>query len=285
MTENNKTSVALGMFDGVHVGHHEVIKSALSQTHLTPAVFTFRVLRKPGGSIIPYQMKFNLLKSKGISTIFSSDFDSVRDMTPEEFVQQILIEKMNCAQVSCGEDFRFSRGAGADSYDLKRICEAHGIGASIIKSVEIEGYPVSSTRIRQAIISGKIALANKMLGYDLTYELEVVEGQKLGRKLGTPTINQIIPSDCTMPKFGVYKSRVCVDVINYVAVTNIGVKPSVNYGDSPLIETYIPGFNMDIYGQTVKVSLQEFIRDEKKFSSLEELKAQISLDVKEACGK
>jgi riboflavin kinase/FMN adenylyltransferase len=277
------TSVALGMFDGVHIGHSRVINSALAQKNLSPAVFTFRVLKKPGGSILPYQMKFALLKTKGISTIYSSDFDSVRDMTPEQFVQEILIEKMSCGHVSCGWDFRFSRGAKADSHDLKRICEAHGIGVDIVKQVEMDGLPISSTRIREAIKAGDISLANRMLGYDLTYELEVVEGAKLGRTLGFPTINQIIPESCVLPKFGVYKSRVIVDIISYIAVTNIGTKPTVNDGNTPIVETYIPGFNMEIYGQTVKVSLQDFIRNEKKFNGLDELKNQIKLDVKEAC--
>ena len=279
----NKTSVALGMFDGVHIGHQQVIDSALAQKELSPAVFTFRVLKKPGGSVLPYQMKFNMLKSRGISTIYSSDFESVRDMTPEQFVQEILVEKMNCAHVSCGWDFRFSRGAGADSHDLKRICETHGIKVDIIKPVELDGLPVSSTRIREAIRNGDVSLANKMLGYDLTYELEVVEGAKLGRQLGFPTINQLIPESCVLPKFGVYKSRVVVDIISYIAVTNVGTKPTVNDGNTPIVETYIPGFNMEIYGQTVKVSLQDFIRDEKKFNGLDELKNQIRQDVKEAC--
>jgi riboflavin kinase/FMN adenylyltransferase len=282
--KSKKTATALGMFDGVHIGHKEVIRSALNQKDLQPAIFTFRVLKKSGGgSILPYNRKFSLLKEEGIKTIFSSDFESVRNLSAEEFVQEILIEKMNCGHVSCGWDFRFSKNATADSQDLKRICNRHGIEVNIIEPIEVNGEAVSSTRIRQAIRDGDVLLTNQMLGYDLSYELEVVEGAKLGRKLGFPTINQLIPEGCVLPKFGVYKSRVLVDIIHYIAVTNIGTKPTVNDGNSPLIETHIPGFNMDIYGQTVKVSLQEFIRDEKKFNSLDELKEQINLDVKEAC--
>jgi len=281
--DNCKTSVALGMFDGVHIGHLKVINTALSHTDFKPAVFTFRVLKKSAECIMPYQMKFALLKAAGIKTIYSSDFESVRDLSAEEFVQEILIKKMNCGHVSCGWNFRFSKNAGADANDLKEICNKHGIKVDIIPPLEIDNAPISSTRIREAIRNGDIALANKMLGHDLTYELEVVEGAKLGRKLGAPTINQLIPTDCVLPKFGVYKSRALVDVINYVAITNIGTKPTVNDGNTPIMETYIPGFNMEIYGQTVSVSLQEFIREEKKFSSIEELKTQIHLDVKEAC--
>ncbi|MCL1789044.1 MAG: riboflavin biosynthesis protein RibF [Oscillospiraceae bacterium] len=286
LNSNCKTAVALGMFDGVHIGHIEVINSALNQKRrngLMPAVFTFRVLSKYTKSILPYQRKFALLKAAGIQSIYSSDFEGVKNLSAEEFVQQILIEKMNCAHVSCGWNFKFSKNAKADGNDLKRICNRHGIEVNIIKPIDVDGTPASSTRIREAIQNGDIALANKMLGADLTYELEVVEGAKLGRTLGTPTINQIIPEDCVLPKFGVYKSQALVDVIHYTAVTNIGTKPTFNNGDTPIMETYIPGFNMEIYGQTVTVSLQEFIREEKKFNSIEELKTQIQLDVKEAC--
>ncbi|MCL2071115.1 MAG: riboflavin biosynthesis protein RibF [Oscillospiraceae bacterium] len=279
---NTKTAVALGMFDGVHIGHIEVINSALRQKSFMPAVFTFAVLQK-NENILPYQMKFAQLKAAGIKSIYSADFESVRGLSAEEFVQQILIGKMNCGYVSCGWNFCFSKNASADAYELKRLCAVHGIEVDIIPPVSMGGAEVSSTRIRQAIRVGDIALANRMLGYELTYELEVVEGAKLGRKLGAPTINQIIPADCVLPKFGVYKSRALVDVIHYTAITNIGIKPTV--GDNkPLIETHIPGFNMDIYGQTVKVSLQEFIRGEKKFGSIEELKEQIHRDMSQVTG-
>ena len=287
METNKKTAVALGMFDGVHLGHVEVINSALRQKELTPAVFTFRVLNTKNKSIIPYQMKFALLKAAGIKTIYSSDFDSIRDLSAREFVKQILVEKMNCGHVSCGWNFTFSKNAAADANELKQICDEYGIEVCIIPPVTLASedgdFAISSTRIREAIQNGDIALANKMLGHDLTYDLEVVEGAKLGRKLGAPTINQILPEDCILPKFGVYKSRVLVDVIHYTAITNIGTKPTVNSGNTPLIESHIPGFNMELYGQSVTVSLQEFIREEKKFNSLEELKAQIHLDVKQVC--
>ena len=278
----NKTAVALGMFDGIHVGHSEVINAALKQKEMNqmiPAVFTFRKLKKLGGSVIPYGMKFALLKSKGFDVIYSSDFDSVRDLSGEDFVSQILIDKMNCGYVSCGWDFRFSKNAESDSGDLKRICEENGIKVDIIKPVEMEGGVVSSTRIREAIKDGNIALTNRLLGYDLTYELEVVEGAKIGRTLGTPTLNQLIPIDCVLPKFGVYKSVVELDS-TYDAITNIGIKPTVYSDSSPVVETHIPGFNREIYGQTVRVSLREFIRQERKFDSLDDLKIQIQEDIK-----
>ena len=288
MDNNNiKTAIALGVFDGVHIGHVEVIKSALRQEQhgLSPAVFTFRCSAAGAKNIIPHQMKFDMLRKAGIKTINSSDFADVKDMSAEEFVKEVLVERMNCGHISCGWNFRFAKNASADTDDLKRVCAVYGIDVVVVPPVCIgynEDIPVSSTRIRQAITEGQIELANMMLGYDLTYKLEVVEGAKLGRKLGAPTINQIIPDGCVMPKYGVYKSRAVIDVISYVAVTNIGVKPTVA-SDTPVMETHIPGFNMEMYGQSVKVSLLKYIREEKKFGSLDELKEQIHADVVTAC--
>lgn len=292
---NGKTAVALGMFDGVHLGHIEVIKSALSQQEngLVPAAFTFRVLGKEpaDGFILPYQMKFSLLKAAGIKTVYSSDFDSVRGLSAEAFVEDILCTKMNCGHVTCGWNFKFSRNAGANADDLKLICERKGVGLKIIPPVSVDftgkHSPVSSTKIREAIRDGEIELANKMLGRELAYELEVLEGEKLGRLLGAPTINQIIPNGCVLPKFGVYGSVVTIDGNDYTSVTNIGIKPTVDGGNSeklpakfaPIMETHIPGFNTDVYGQTVTVSLCKFIREERKFDSIEELKRQIQLDI------
>jgi riboflavin kinase/FMN adenylyltransferase len=281
------TAVALGMFDGVHIGHGKVIKKVLYR-NLTPAVFTFKTLRNKE-AIMPYAAKFARLRKLGIELIYSSDFDSVKDYSAEEFVREILVGKMDCKYVSCGTDFRFAKNAESTADDLTRICCEYGIEVSIAKHAEIDGLPVSSTRIRNAVREGNLALANRMLGYDMTYTLEVVEGQKLGRTLGTPTINQLLPTECVLPKFGVYKSVVSIGRVKngknvrnmkYSAISNIGVKPTVG-GESALVETYIPEFSTDLYGQTISVSLQEFIREERKFSSLDELKAQIKLDIQE----
>ncbi|MCL2633823.1 MAG: riboflavin biosynthesis protein RibF [Oscillospiraceae bacterium] len=287
ISENEtKTSVALGMFDGLHLGHAEVIKTALSvpDFSLTPAVFTFNSLPKAAESIMTAGMKFALLKSMGIKSICAPEFETVSSLSAEEFVDEILVDRMNAGRVTCGWNFKFAKGAKADTDDLKRICAERGIEVVVIPPIIIDGHPVNSTLIRELIRHGDIKTANLMLGRELMYELPVVEGGKLARRLGAPTINQNIPAECIIPKFGVYKSRVTYDVINYIAVTNIGVKPTVGGGISkPIMETHIPGFNTEVYGHTVKVKLLNFIREEKKFDSLDALKEQIQIDIKEAC--
>jgi riboflavin kinase/FMN adenylyltransferase len=275
----NKTSVALGMFDGVHLGHQKVIQATLIRS-LTPAVFTFKTLHNKE-TILPYQAKFAALEAAGIEHIYSSDFASVRNLTARDFVQQILIDKMSCSHVSCGWDFRFAKDGSAGAEDLARICGEFAIQASVVKPAEFGGAPISSTRIREAIRTGNIADANRMLGYNLTYELEVVEGAKIGRTLGVPTVNQVIPPGCVLPKFGVYKSEVLLGDARLPAITNVGIKPTVEQASVPLIETHIPGFRLDLYGQTAAVSLLGFVREERRFASLDELKAQIFADIKE----
>jgi riboflavin kinase/FMN adenylyltransferase len=276
----NKTSIALGMFDGVHLGHQKVIRATLIR-NLTPAVFTFKTLKKRE-LILPYTHKFASMKAAGIELIYSSDFESVCDLSAKEFVRDILVEKMNCRHVSCGYNFRFAKDALSTPDHLVRVCANYGVTVSVVQPAEIDGEPVSSTLIREAIRRGEIAEANKMLGHDLTYRLEVIEGAKLGRTIGVPTINQVIPEDCVLPKFGVYKSLVTLGrgEFRYPAITNIGVKPTISGGQTPLIETHIPGFSMDLYGQIIAVSLLEFVREEREFPSLDELKAQIQEDIR-----
>ncbi|MDR0197790.1 MAG: riboflavin biosynthesis protein RibF [Oscillospiraceae bacterium] len=285
-----KASVALGMFDGLHLGHIEVIKAAMDIPGLIPSVFTFGGTgakfpdsRAPG-NIMTTQTKFALLKGMGIKTICAPEFESVNNLSAEEFADEILVDRMNAAHVSCGWNFRFSKNAAADANDLKRLCAARKIDVTVIPPIIIDGVPVNSTAIRALIKEGNVIAANKMLGRKLMYELPVTEGSKLARKLGAPTINQIIPDDCVTPKFGVYRSDVSVDVICYSAVTNIGVKPTIGGGVSkPIMETHIPGFNMEIYGQVVKTELLDFIRPEKKFDSVDELRKQIRIDITGAC--
>jgi riboflavin kinase/FMN adenylyltransferase len=277
------------MFDGLHLGHIEVVKAALGFPGLTPAAFTF------GGTgmhpktdfpenIMTAEMKFSLLKGMGVKIICAPEFESVNNLSAEEFVDEILVDRMNAGHVSCGWNFKFSKNAAADADELKKLCAARKIGVTVVPPVMVGGAPANSTAIRALIKEGDIAGANRMLGRELTYELPVTEGAKLARKLGAPTINQAIPADCVPPKFGVYKSRASVGGDGYAAVTNVGVKPTIAGGVSkPIMETHIPGFNMDIYGQTVRIELLDFMRPERKFDSVEELKKQIRLDIKGAC--
>ena len=285
---DGKSAVALGFFDGLHLGHTQVIMQALLQ-ELTPIVFTFSnrsVLPKftRREDIINYDFKLELLESMGVKHIYAPDFADIKDMTAEQFVREILVERLGADFVSCGYDFHFAKGGTADADTLCELCGKHGIRVCVVPAVKIDGETVSSTLIRQLIKSGDIEKANCFLGYELTCSLEVIHGKQNGKKMGFPTINQAIPEGMTIPKQGVYKSRTRVNDTEYPSITNIGVKPTIDLEEneirSPIMETHIIGFDGDLYGKRVTVSLLSFMREERKFSGLQELSEQLEKDKK-----
>ena len=285
-----KSAVALGFFDGLHLGHTQVIVQALLQ-ELTPIVFTFSnrsLLPKftKREDIITYELKSELLEKMGVKHIFAPDFAAVKDMTAQQFVQEILVDRLNAGFVSCGYDFRFAKGGKANADTLRELCGSYGIEVCVVPAVKLDGETVSSTLIRELIKNGDMEKANLLLGYELTYSLEVIHGKKNGRKMGFPTINQTIPEGMTVPKNGVYKSRTKVGDTDYPSITNIGVKPTIDLEKGevrkPLMETHIIGFDGELYGEKVSVSLLSYMRAERKFSGLQELSEQLEKDKKQA---
>ena len=286
--KGGKSAVALGFFDGLHLGHTQVIVQALLH-ELPSIVFTFS-----GSSLLPkfsrrediitHAFKLELLEKMGVKHIYAPDFADVKDMTAEQFVQEILVERLNARFVSCGYDFRFAKGGTANADTLCELCRKHGIEVCVVPAVKEDGETVSSTLIRQLIKSGDMEKANRFLGYELTYSLEVIHGKQNGRKMGFPTINQTIPEGMTVPKHGVYKSRTRVGDTDYPSVTNIGVKPTIDLEEGevrkPLMETHIIGFDGDLYGERITVSLLSYMRGERKFSGLQELSEQLEKDKK-----
>jgi len=273
----NYVTAALGYFDGVHLGHREVLKSALVPDYYESAVFTFNS-RIPC-NITTDDTKHKLIRELGIEQIHSYNFESLKDYSPEEFVEKILVKGLNAKFVYCGFDFRFGKKRSAFADDLARICGEYGIVTIIKKPVIIDGITVSSSHIRELIHEGNIKIANKFLGYELFYELEVVGGNRLGRTIGFPTINQNMPQNVLPPKFGVYKSRVSVKGVEFKSITNIGIKPTAGENKNITIETHIIGYDGDLYGKVIKVSLLDFVRAERKFTSFEELSQQIKNDL------
>lgn len=280
-----KTAVALGYFDGLHLGHMGVIGAALAQRDLKPAVFTFNCdttlpkFQSPE-DIISFENKRELLAKAGVEYIFAPDFAKVCTLTDEDFVRTILRDTLNAGYACCGRNFRFGLGGHGTPERLRVIGAKYGIRAEIVEDVCLDGDLISSTRIRDFIRNGEIERANRLLGYEWQFKLPVVHGNGLGRKLSFPTINQILPETNVMPRFGVYRSYVQIHGRNYRGITNIGVRPTVGNSRGVICETHILNFNGDLYGENVAVSLCEFIRSERKFSGIEELKAQIELDIK-----
>lgn len=278
-------SVALGLFDGVHCGHQAVIRQALScmEQGLRPAVFTYRIQhilpeRKDDFQwISSEEERVRLLEKMGVHDVIQPTFEAFRDMEPEEFVEDFLIHRMRAKVVCCGEDFRFGRHAAGTVDTLKTLCQTHGVELRLVPPVILDGERISSTRIRSCIRQGDMPQAWRMLGRPYSLRFPVVSGNKIGRTLNFPTINQVYPDHFAIPRYGVYVSVTEVDGIRYPSVTNVGVKPTVG-SERPLSETYIIGFSGSLYGTRVQVSLCHFVRPEMKFASIEELKNQIAKD-------
>ena len=280
------TAVAVGFFDGLHLGHMEVIKEALRHEYGS-AMFTFHSdtalpKREKIENLLSNEMKLESLAKTGLDYVYSPDFDTVRDYTAEDFIVRVLAKIMNAKTVICGFDFRLGAGGGCDAEQFKLLCGKHGIDTVIIPPFSLDGQIVHSTAIKNLIKSGEVEKANRLLGYEFCYEGEVIYGNRLGRKIGFPTINQLFPENIVMPRFGVYKSTVEIDGRLFPSVTNIGVKPTVAYKDKPLSETHINDFDGDLYGRTLRIRLIRFIRPERKFDDLNGLKEQLSKDKSEA---
>lgn len=281
--------MAAGLFDGVHLGHKAVIgeaaRIARENKDISAAVFTFdtaTVTSKGGalGCILNREDKLSMLGQLGAEYVYSPDFQGFKEYSAERFVREVLCEKMRAKYVVCGTDFRFGKGASGNSEILKALGAEFGITVMTVPPVSEEnGRKISSSHIRELISEGNIRQANALLGYEYYFSLPVICGNKLGRTIDFPTINQRLERERALPKFGVYASRAEIDGRTYFGVTNVGVKPTVSENGEVLAETYIIGFDGDLYGEKVKLSLIDFIRPEVKFGSIDELKTQIKKDV------
>lgn len=283
------TSVALGYFDGIHLGHQAVLGTALKHAvseNLIPVVMLFDIHpRKLVSGVVPpmltsEQKKRDILTKMGF-TVVDFNFREAMDYSPNEFVEKILVDQLNAGAVSFGFDYRYGKDRQGNADSLCSELKKRGIKAFAEKPIFFGEEIVSSTAIRKFVAEGEIEKANTMLGRCFSYELTVRKGDGIGRVLGFPTINQFFPQDFAVPKYGVYASKVFFKEKWYPAVTNIGVRPTVAR-DSMRSETCILDFSADLYGENVEVYLLKYIRDEKRFPGLEELSEQIKEDIRRA---
>lgn len=286
--DNRKRAVALGLFDGVHLGHRAVINAALDmrKNGLSAVVFTFEpdcVLKKAGGAsgfiYTQAEKEIILRKMMEVDDIVSPPFESLCSLTGEEFAREILCRRIGAARVCCGNDFRFGKNAACGAQELTDFGKRFGFEVEVVSPVEYGGSVVSSSRIRELLLNGDIPSANELLGFGYFINAEVTDGNRIGRTIDFPTINQQFGEGQLVPKFGVYSTSTNVGGKVFPSVTNIGVKPTVGGVSAPLAETHIIGFSGDLYGKKTDVCFKSFIRSERKFSSLDELKTQISEDI------
>ncbi len=286
-----KTAVVLGCFDGVHKGHQKLIQACVAESTnaLVPVMFTFKEnpvknLKEKISSaqIISQKQKLEISKKMGIKYLYQSNFADVRNFSAKEFVEHILKNNLNAQKVFCGFNFRFAKEASANSKDLLSLCDKVGIEVKILDAICYENEIISSTLIRKYLACGNIKKVNELLARPYSIDFIVESGNKLGRTIGIPTINQRYPDGFQLPCFGVYASFVELGGKLYHSLTNIGLKPTVG-SEYPLAETWVPEHDLgNLYGHSVKVNLIDFIRPEKKFKNLDELCTAVFDDAKKA---
>lgn len=284
---------AMGMFDGLHLGHAGVIAAAVegaARDGGIAAVLTFRthpLARVRPESVPPAIMavdaeKFALMEELGVKMVLTLEFSSrLASLSPEEFIKE-LCSSCRVAEIAVGEDWHFGRGRAGDVGTLRLLASRYGFRVTAVPPILRAGERVSSTRIREAVRAADFLQAAEMLGRPYRWKGTVLHGRQLGRLLNYPTAN-MKPGSGVQPSHGVYAVRAWVNGVEYGGVANLGVRPTVE-GDAGelLLETHLFGQPGDIYGQKMEVEPVRFLRAEAKFPSLEELKSQLALDAAHA---
>lgn len=284
-----KTAVAIGKFDGVHIGHRCLLDKLLEQKQSgkkacvftfdpPPAVFFKKIKEK---ELTTKAEKRLLFEKMGIDILIEFPMNrNTAAMPPEEFVQEILFHRMQAAYVAAGSDLSFgSRGAG-NAVLLQKMADACGVEVSIIDKVLLQGKEVSSTYARSAVEQGDMELAEKLLGMPYSVEGIVEHGNHMGHKMGMPTVNLLPSADKLLPPAGVYYAGIYLDGRYYKGISNIGYKPTIEEQEKRLgVETYLYDYDGNAYGKSITVQLYAFKRPEQKFESLKALQKQVKEDI------
>ena len=283
-----KRIFALGFFDGVHLGHQALLKACVEMAKDLNAETAAITFENHPQSLFTNQIpplltdledRCRLLQDYGMDHVYPFPVTKeVMSTNWRDFLDVMLAQ--GAVGFVCGDDFRFgSRGEG-NGEKLQAYCAAHDLPCVIIPEQTMDDTRVSSTYIRSQIEAGDMATAVRFLGHPHILTGEVVSGRHIGRSIGVPTANLLIPSGVVVPKFGVYACRVEIDGGSYAAVANVGTRPTVG-GHRVTVEPWILGFDGDLYGKTLTLEFHKFLRSERKFDSLEELREQIRKDAAE----
>lgn len=286
------SAVALGNFDGVHLGHQELIKRTVEKARsegLAAAVFTFSShpknllpKEKKVKNIIVREDKEKLIASLGVDYLFNVPFTkAIMTMSPQDFVKKLLVDKFNMKAAFCGFNYHFGYKAAGNPEFLRSLGQTLDYQVTEIPPYKIKGEVVSSSLIRTLIASGQVEKCRTYMGRHYTIGGEVVVGNRLGKKLGFPTSNLVIDPSMVTPPNGVYVTYCTYNGVRYPGVTNVGIKPTIGHYNKN-VETHIFNFDKELYGKHITVEFLKKTRDEVKFDSVRELSEQIVRDCRDA---
>ena len=289
-----KTVIALGFFDGVHIGHGELLKMAVrraQEKNCRSAAFTFDHSPREfvTGQSVPLlttsEQRAEIIRGQyGVQDVFVEPFDrSMMTMPWENFLSDLLVGKYHAVHLVAGHDYRFGHRNEGDVEKLRAYCAAHGLGCDVIPRVEKDGVTVSSSHIRSLLEEGDAARAAEFLGHFFSMEGTVRHGDGIGRKRLVPTANLIPEEHLLVPKRGVYATRAHLPGgETRVGVTNVGVRPTVSEKNSVTVETYLVDYEGDLYGKPLRLDFCAYLRPERRFSSTQELHDMIAQNAREA---
>ena len=288
LSENPNLSLALGYFDGVHIGHQAVIKNAVNfakQNGGKSAVITFKdhpccffhgVCPK---YILTREYREKFIADLGVDYLYELDFEKLAGLSAEEYLENILIKHFSPKSISTGFNHNFGHNKTGDVKFLEQESVKYNYKYFALPPQKYDGEVISSTKIRKLLSDGQIDTANKMLGRNFIIEGTVIKGRQIGRTIGFRTANILYPLELIDIPFGVYSVLVNYASQTYQGIANFGVRPTVN-GQGALLEVHILDFEKDIYGEVLEVKFIKMLRTERKFDSLDSLKQQISRDIK-----
>jgi riboflavin kinase / FMN adenylyltransferase len=274
--DGRKRKVAIGTFDGVHLGHRAVIKEMDTVLTFDPHPLAVVAPHAQPKLLQTFNLKRDLIAGLGVEDLVVIPFNrSFAEHTAEEFVEEVLVKRLDASHVSVGENFRFGKGAKGDAEFLQSRSEFE---TRVVPLVEVAGETVSSSHIRGLVAAGDVAAAGEFLGGPFLFEGEVVHGDKRGRELGMPTANLVPDDRLAVPGHGVYAGW----AHGHPAAINVGVRPTFQTGRGLLIEAYLLDFEGDLYGQTLRIAFLERLRGERRFESVDALVEQMQKDVDQA---
>lgn len=281
------SAVAIGKFDGVHLGHRKLIHKIIKQKrdNLLATVFTFDTSAAAffggeDGELTTAAEKRCIFEELGVDVLIEFPLNRETAVTePDEFVRRYLAAQMRAAYICAGTDLSFGKNGAGNYTLLEEYAGEYGYRTELIDKVTVGGEEVSSTRVREAVRTGRMEDAARMLGVPYSVSGRVEHGMRLGSAMGMPTANLVPEKDKLLPPNGVYYSRVLMDGRIYKAISNVGCKPTVNADHVVGVETYLYDFTNDLYGRDITVELLAFRRPEMKFDSVERLKMQMEADI------